>query len=90
MQTVWKYYLRLEDDSQIIMPYGAEPLFVGMQDGGLCVWMKVDTQAKKIAHMFHVRGTGHPMGDAAGAKHIGSVFDRQFVWHVFHSGEVDT
>ena len=79
---IHKYRLKLEDYPLVEMPIGAEVLHVGMQYGHLHVWARVDPTLEKKTRHFAVRGTGHANCPAAN-KHIGTVVDGSFIWHVF-------
>lgn len=88
MKVVWKYELGLYDGVQVLeLPVGSEPIHAGMQGMALCVWCLCDVAASvssiKESHGFSVHGTGHT-NVRDDARHIGSVFNHQFVWHVFH------
>lgn len=83
MKTIYKYPIQLVDMQFVEMPANAEIISTAMQGGVLCLWAMVDSShnvndSKAIA----VVGTGNPFPDDV-KKFIGTVFDRNFVWHVF-------
>lgn len=89
MLTIWKFPISIEDIERIQMPQGAKVLSVQVREThGTCLWALVDTLAPMVDRTFHVRGTGHPMRDAAGAAYIGTVQVMSgVVFHVFDAGE---
>lgn len=60
---------------------------VAMQDGVVTLWALVDVDSPRTTRRFHLAGTGHviPSGKEASPEpyYLGTVFDRQFVWHIF-------
>lgn len=84
---VWKFTLPIEDTAVIDMPTGAEVLSVAAQHGDLQLWARVSTHARPEPRTFHVRGTGHPLLDAATGRFIGTVQMRNgtLVWHIFEA-----
>jgi hypothetical protein len=89
ISTIWKYSLFVTDEQIIRVPEGAEPLAVMMQFGvgnvgALSLWVLVpDTSAPKYAQFIHVYGTGNPIPAGQDEVYIGSVMDREFVWHCY-------
>lgn len=81
---VWKFTID-SNESDILMPYGAEILKVWTQENDVCIWAKVDTSAKKESRKFFVFGTGHDIPSNLNLKFIGTVFidDGYLVFHVF-------
>lgn len=89
MNTIHKYILTTRDDQDISMPSGPsgiQLLHVAFQHGDLCLWARVDPGYPTRDVRVHIRGTGHPMGEAElGARHIGTVMSTSgnLVFHVF-------
>ena len=87
MQTmqIWKFPLRLEQSQTIEMPGGAEVLGVADQKGVICIWAMVIVEATKSPRTFEIHGTGHPIDEDVeyGRRFVGTVFQGNFVWHVF-------
>lgn len=80
---IYKYQLEISDH-QFIKAQGFRPLYVGMQNGVLCLWGMVDLKEDEIELPVCVIGTGHPMPVGLRNKdYVGSVIDGSFVWHVF-------
>lgn len=88
--TVWKFAGVLNDDVPITMPAGAKVIAAEVQTNPfdtrpagrmLIMWAVVDPRMPTEQRVFHVRGTGHPLGDVG--PHIATVHDGPFVWHVF-------
>jgi len=83
MDVIYKYPIEITDLQGIELPEGYQILKVAEQDGGLFVWVKVDTDAKLIKRPFVVVGTGHEL-DMYGFLHLDSVvMSNGLVWHVF-------
>ncbi len=84
MKTIWKFDLA-GSNIPLRVPKGAVPLGVAMQGDCPRIWMLVDSEAELEDRMFWVRGTGQPLdtNDAHEIKHIGTVLDGPFIWHVF-------
>lgn len=82
MSRVYKYEFFVADDVVIEMPKGAIIIATGSQKSGyVCLWAIVCPDAPLEMRFFHVVGTGHPI--PKGTKYVGTVFDENFVWHVF-------
>lgn len=84
-ETVWKYELDITDHRTLLVPAGAEFLSAQMQNGKLCVWARVDAnQPGSMSFLRHIWivGTGNPMPGNP-VRHIDTVQDGSFVWHVF-------
>ncbi len=85
MKAIWRFECRVDDEITIPMPEGAEVLSVGIQQAGaICIWALCNQKVSMEPRRFVVKGTGHPADDVHKGDFIGTVFDRQFVWHVFH------
>jgi len=85
MKTIHKYPFPISGSFALLMPAGAKPFRVDMQNGDPCLWAMVDTAATMYMHRFYVLGTGGPIPDDAG-KYIGTFQQDPFVWHVFQWG----
>jgi hypothetical protein len=85
MTTVWKFPVSITDHTLVVsMPRAARVVEVGVQDGLLCMWAIVHSDAPTDARRFQVVGTGHQAPD--GGKYVGTAHVPPFVWHLF---EVD-
>ena len=82
MKTIYKYQLRITDNQYVDTYEGATPLFVDVQDGKLCLWVKVDTERNEYQMQIQVVGTGNSINGNA-LKYIGSVQMPPFAWHIF-------
>lgn len=89
MSTIYKYTLEIADDQDVKMPCGGSGitlLHVAFQGDHLCLWARVDPGFPERTVRIHVRGTGHPMGEAElGAEYVGTVMtrDQSLVFHVW-------
>lgn len=72
-----------DDTVRVNMPPSTGIQFVGMQNGVVMLWGLVDANAPLIERVFHIAGTGHVL--PRDPCYLGSVFDRQFVWHIFET-----
>ncbi|MCL2119892.1 MAG: hypothetical protein FWH27_15855 [Planctomycetaceae bacterium] len=79
-RSIYKYSLA---DGVVSMPKNARILKVGMQDGIPCLWATVDPNAERETREFSILGTGCIIPNRW--KYIGTMFDRQHVWHVFEN-----
>lgn len=55
--------------------------FIGIQGGVITLWAQVDDSLPDEHRTFIVVGTGHKI--PVGYFYRSTVFDRQFVWHIF-------
>jgi hypothetical protein len=82
MKRIYKYPLEITGVQPVDMPAGAKLLSVANQNGTLCLWAMVDTDAPNDRRVIVICGTGHAMDDA-GLIFIGTVLMGPLVWHVF-------
>ncbi len=88
MKVIYKYCIAILDSSYVAMPKDAEILSVGVQESRkIVIWAIVDSEALIVQRRIHLRGTGHEAPPDS-ARHLGTVMDDPFVWHVFDGGEV--
>lgn len=68
------------------MPAESRPLYVAVQRGQPCVWMRVDPSKPTISHGFNVVGTGH---DFDAGWYVGSFMldSGALVFHVLDHGD---
>ena len=85
MNAVYKYPFEVTDEIEIQAPLGAEPLYVGVQNGIPCLWMRVNTNSPDVTHKFRLAGTGHPLNGARVGKYVGRIemAEGQLVFHLF-------
>lgn len=85
MQIVYKFQLRIGNSVQRFdLPVEAKPLHVAMQDGKLQMWVLLDPTTMTIKRRFVVYGTGQYILPPH-ARHVGTVLDDMYVWHVFEA-----
>lgn len=82
MKTIWKFPL-----SEVVsltfgleMPLGADVVHVGVQNGEIVLWARVDTELEIVTRYFVIIETGDPEPHGA---YVGTVQIEQYVWHVF-------
>ena len=84
---VWKTQIHA-GSGVTLLPKGAKPLSVHIQNGGPCLWSLVDPDAEKSEQAFHIAGTGHDLPENIGAF-VGTflVQNDTLVFHVFELNE---
>ena len=87
MRKVFKYVIEVNDEVQEHpIPRTATEHYVGLNpadESQLAIWFVVDPDHKTMDRKFFVRGTGHPIPDAA--IYMGSVHSGMFIWHIFEA-----
>ena len=84
---IWKFQLEMADLQRIQMPEQSKILKAGYQGGNLFLWSVVRPSNKIVDREIRILGTGHSMMFEWYRGHIDTVFQGQFVWHVFDMGE---
>ena len=71
-----------------MLPIGAKPLSVHVQNGTPFLWSLVDPNAEMGEKAFHIAGTGHELPDNIG-QFIGTflIAGGSLVFHVFEVNE---
>jgi hypothetical protein len=70
-----------DDRITILAPPSLGIEHIGMQNGVVTMWTLVECDAREIERTFVIAGTGHSLEPVG--NYLGTVFDRQFVWHIF-------
>lgn len=73
----------MADRAEVEMPVGARILDAQMQGRQMAVWAEVDEGAETEVRVFHVRGTGHIPPLEEGARHVATMQEGPFVWHLY-------
>lgn len=77
MKTVYKYDLPMpgtsDDTFAIVLPAGARPLTVQLQDGEPKLWAIVNPKNEDRPFTIRVAGTGHPLDSTSGHAYLGTV-----------------
>ncbi len=82
MKNICKYDLNKHSSGQKIeMPDSAKILKVAYQDNDLKMWVLVDVNIPKREYYVEIFGTGWDV--ETDGKYIDTVFDGEFVWHIF-------
>lgn len=79
LHTVWKY--PLNSSGWVIMPRGAKPLYVDVQDGQPFVWAEVWPTDALVKRHLPVYGTGHRID--GWPTYVGTFQLDGLVFHVF-------
>lgn len=85
MKTIWKFPIPVTDSWVIEVPKGAVFLNVAESEvpATISLWAEVDPEQPLVPRMFVVLGTGNQMPEGIHLRHVSTVRDRQFVWHVY-------
>ena len=88
MKTIYKYNIILKelklDVASIEMPQRAKILHIDCQSANvISLWAEVETDNKKITRNFRIVGTGQHIAEAHLKEYVGTVLDRNWVWHVY-------
>ncbi len=80
MKKIFKYDI---SDFSAMMPDDMEFLHAGTDpEGKMCIWAIVNPQATLRKREFFIFPTGWAMPTRA-MRHLGTVVNNQFVWHIF-------
>lgn len=86
---IFKYDLRTNDRTFLVLPSGAKPLYVDQQNGNIKLWVEQDQKPNKdegiLARAFLVVPTGVVFDLSGVHRHLGTVLciDGALVWHVY-------
>lgn len=83
MKTIHKYVLEITDEQSIMTDWNAKFLYVGEQNGSLCLWAEVDPTHETGKRHIRIVGTGHWI--EPDLTYIGTVVINPFVWHVYEA-----
>ena len=90
MGKIWKQPIVLNslrgepNPIRILARSGSVPLSVGLQNGVLCCWFKVNEDLDESVLTIYSVGTGYGRVPD-GAKFINSVVDGNYTWHFFYT-----
>ncbi len=79
---IYKYHLPLQRKITLKVPVTSYEKKVAIVNDELWIWMQVDPESPLIDKHFQIIATGQ---EVPGPKslYIDTVFQREFVWHVF-------
>jgi len=81
MKKIWKYEVHI-GNPVFRAPSSATVLAVKcLSCSILTIWVLVDPESTETEHTLPVFGTGHEM--TANTRHVDTVQDSRFIWHVF-------
>jgi hypothetical protein len=82
---VYKYPLRIDDETRVSWHVGAKVLAVQEQNGDPYIWALIDPSQPKIAQRFRLAGTGHDIEWQDNMVHRGTFQLRggDLVFHLF-------
>ena len=83
MKAVFKYKFGFDTFglSGLRLPVGCKILRVGQQEGEMCFWAEVDSDADIELRQFQMIGTGHKLPKSA--TYIGGVSIPPYEWHIY-------
>ncbi len=88
MKKIFKYYLSVQQQQIIHLPYGAQILDVQVQDGSVCVWALVDPGVEEtVEYTLFAYGTGEEF-DSTGLTHLKTVQINPLVFHIFFKQKI--
>ena len=87
-RVVWKFPVGLQSATSIELLALARVVLAGLDPatGGPAIWVELDPEAPRANRRFLIYGTGQPIEGDGGYPsdiHVGSIIDRDFVWHVY-------
>lgn len=86
--TIWKFPFVIEDVVTVSMPEDATVLSVQVQNGEPCIWAVVDPSNPIVMRIFHLRGTGHALGEVGQFIGTFQMMDGGLVFHLFDGDEL--
>lgn len=84
MKIIYKYSIPWYS-GPILLPTGAKPLMVALQNGVPMLWVECAHDASMKKYQTFIVATGGIVPDA---DHVGSFIDGAFVWHVYIDKEL--
>ncbi len=88
-KVIFKYDLRANDRTTLVLPDGARAIYVDQQNGKIKLWIEQDETPKAAkgirARAFYARPTGEPFDKGDMDHYIGTVctVDCALVWHIY-------
>jgi hypothetical protein len=84
-RTIWKFPLRITDVQHIAIPRGVQFLSAQVQVGEIVAWALVHPGNPTESVEVQVIGTGNDItpGMLTGMRHLATVQQFPFVWHIF-------
>lgn len=83
---IFKYVLETTDRQLVEMPIGCTILHVASVNDQICLWVRVNPEARKVVRIFYVFPTGREF-DIDRATYVGTAVGHA-VWHVYDAGIV--
>ena len=80
---IFKYILTETSIQEIELPESPKFLSVQNQNDKICVWIRVNEDAKLKSFKFHIYGTGNSCNYSINFLYLGTVQINTFVWHIF-------
>lgn len=90
MKRIYKYHINFDRHQVLPLPQDAQFLHIDYQNNSLCLWFMIDSTKPTTLIKLEVIGTGWEIPDLPPLnnqpvirKHLGTVLQGQFVWHIF-------
>lgn len=83
MKKIWKYHIPDHSFLELNLGVGARPVKVGMQYNKVVIWIEFEdlVVTESEYRVFKAFPTGGEI--PSNAKHIDTIFDSGYVWHVY-------
>lgn len=88
MKKIFKYQIPIARKIRLDFPVGGKILTFQMQNGIPTIWILIDDEKVSWTHFFSLYPTGEDTEIYSDNEYIGTVIDREFVWHLFHDRQV--
>lgn len=87
---VWKYEIPRDDGGTWVeLPKGAEFRHAAVvQPPFVNLWFEVDSNEPTEQRLFYVVATGQIIPDEGGYKHLMTILEGEFVWHIYERTEL--
>ena len=83
MKTIYKYSISITESQIVNMPIGSNIISLQMQNGIATMWAIVDTTESLTPVKIRIFGTGEEIPAGSVLRHIGSIQEKGYVWHIF-------
>jgi hypothetical protein len=80
---IYKYKLEERMSQTISIHSDYKLLDIQVQDNCLCLWAIVDSEKPQTNLNVEIYGTGHVLYKPEGLKHLSTVQQGIYVWHIF-------
>ena len=87
-RVIWKFLIGFSGITVVEAPALANVVLAALDPatGGPAIWIELDPDAPSVERRFLIMATGQPIDGDGGYPsdlHVGSMIDRDFVWHIY-------